>query len=172
MWDLFSRIANLVFLATAGLSILVAIFADQLVSLRLGVAPGFTAVQQALVADLMRINLLGTLLFSLSGLAIAGLQANQHFFLPALAPSDVRYRHPVRGPRAGPGEWPLHRPNHTAGFWAGHPWRCVRHRAGRGAVPAGAGARADLLPLPLATGNQPAPPWGALRCWRWSDRVY
>jgi putative peptidoglycan lipid II flippase len=35
----------------------------------------------------MRINLLGTLLFSLSGLAIAGLQANQHFFLPALAPA-------------------------------------------------------------------------------------
>ncbi len=87
MWDLFSRIANLVFLATAGLSLLVFIFADQLVSFRLGVAPGFTAVQQALVADLMRINLLGTLLFSLSGLAIAGLQANQHFFLPALAPA-------------------------------------------------------------------------------------
>ncbi len=87
MWDLFSRIANLVFLVTAGLSILVAIFADQLVSWRLGIAPGFTSQQQALVADLMRINLLGTLLFSLSGLAIAGLQANQHFFLPALAPS-------------------------------------------------------------------------------------
>ena len=30
MWDLFSRIANLVFLATAALSVLVAIFADQL----------------------------------------------------------------------------------------------------------------------------------------------
>lgn len=87
MWDLFARIANLVFLATAALSLLVAIFAEQLVGWRLGVAPGFTAEQQLLVAQLMRINLLGTLLFSLSGLAIAGLQANQHFFLPALAPS-------------------------------------------------------------------------------------
>ncbi len=87
MWDLFSRIANLVFLATAGISILVAIFAEQLVGWRLGVAPGFTQEQQHLVADLMRINLFGTLLFSLSGVAIAGLQANQHFFLPALAPS-------------------------------------------------------------------------------------
>ena len=87
MWDLFSRIANLVFLATAALSVLVAIFADQLVGWRMGVAPGFTPEQQALVADLMRINLLGTLLFSLSGLAIAGLQANQHFLLPAIAPS-------------------------------------------------------------------------------------
>jgi putative peptidoglycan lipid II flippase len=87
MWDLFSRIANLVFLATAAISIVVAIFAEQLVGWRLGVAPGFTSEQQLLVADLMRINLLGTLLFSLSGLAISGLQANQHFTLPALAPS-------------------------------------------------------------------------------------
>ncbi len=87
MWGLFYRIANLVFLITAGLSILVAIFADQLVSWRLGIAPGFTPAQQALVADLMRLNLISTLLFSLAGLSIAGLQANQHFFLPALAPS-------------------------------------------------------------------------------------
>lgn len=87
MWDLFSRMANLVFLATAGVSVLVALFADQLVGWRLGVAPGFTAEQQSLVADLMRINLIGTLLFSISGLVIAGLQANQHFTLPAIAPS-------------------------------------------------------------------------------------
>jgi putative peptidoglycan lipid II flippase len=35
----------------------------------------------------MRINLIATLLFSISGLVIAGLQANQHFLLPALARS-------------------------------------------------------------------------------------
>ena len=86
-WDLFSRIANLVFLATLGLSILIAIFADQLVASRFGIAPGFGLEQQALVADLMRLNLIATMLFSLAGLAIAGLQANQHFILPALAPS-------------------------------------------------------------------------------------
>ncbi|HSO26993.1 MAG TPA: murein biosynthesis integral membrane protein MurJ [Anaerolineales bacterium] len=86
-WKLFSRIANLIFLVTAGVSILLAIFAEPLVSWRLGVAPGFEAVQQALVADLMRLNLIATVLFSLAGLAIAGLQANQHFLLPALAPS-------------------------------------------------------------------------------------
>jgi putative peptidoglycan lipid II flippase len=34
----------------------------------------------------MRLNLVATLLFSMSGLAVAGLQANKHFFLPALAP--------------------------------------------------------------------------------------
>jgi putative peptidoglycan lipid II flippase len=86
-WDLFSRIANLVFLVTAALSIQVALFADQLVSWRLGIAPGFGAEQQALVASLMRLNLFATLLLSLGGLVIAGLQANQHFLLPAMAPS-------------------------------------------------------------------------------------
>jgi putative peptidoglycan lipid II flippase len=35
----------------------------------------------------MRLNLIATLLFSLAGLSIAGLQSNKHFFLPALAPS-------------------------------------------------------------------------------------
>jgi putative peptidoglycan lipid II flippase len=86
LWKLFSQIANLFFPILIGVSILIAIFADQLVSWRLGVAPGFTASQRALVADLMRINLLATLIFSMAGFAIAGAQANQHFFFPALAP--------------------------------------------------------------------------------------
>jgi putative peptidoglycan lipid II flippase len=34
----------------------------------------------------MRINLVATLIFSISGLVMAGLQANQHFLLPAMAP--------------------------------------------------------------------------------------
>ena len=34
----------------------------------------------------MRLNLVATLIFSISGLVMAGLQANKHFFLPALAP--------------------------------------------------------------------------------------
>ena len=87
MWDLFSRVANLVFLFTAGVSIIVALLATQLVGWNLGVAPGFNPAQQAQVVDLMRINLITTLLFSISGLVIAGLQANQHFILPALARS-------------------------------------------------------------------------------------
>jgi putative peptidoglycan lipid II flippase len=86
-WDLFSRVANLLFLVTASVSILIALLAEKLVEWQIGIAPGFNADQQALVADLMRLNLIATLLFSLSGLVIAGLQANQHFLLPALAPS-------------------------------------------------------------------------------------
>ena len=87
LWDLFSRVLNLIFLMTAGISVLIAIFANQLVSWRGGIAPGFEAYQQGLVADLMRLNLIATLLFSISGLVIAGLQTNQHFLLPALARS-------------------------------------------------------------------------------------
>ena len=87
MWDLFSRVANLLFLVTLGVSIVVALFANQMVSWDLGIAPGFSPDQQSQVVELMRINLIATLLFSISGLVIAGLQANQHFLLPALARS-------------------------------------------------------------------------------------
>lgn len=86
-WDLFSRITNLIFLLTAGISLVVAIFAVPIVNSQIGIAPGFSAEQRVLVADLMRMNLIATLLFSLSGLVMAGLQANQHFLLPAVAPS-------------------------------------------------------------------------------------
>ncbi len=85
-WLLFSRIANLAFLVTAVLSILIALLADSLVGWELGIAPGFNNAQQLMVIRLMRMNLLATLIFSLSGLVMASLQANQHFFLPALAP--------------------------------------------------------------------------------------
>ena len=84
MWDLFSRVANLVFITTAALSLVVALSANVVVR---WLAPGFPADQQALVAELMRLNLISTLLFSLSGLVMAGLQTNQHFLLPAIAPS-------------------------------------------------------------------------------------
>jgi len=85
-WDLFSRVANLAFITTAVLAVLIATFSERLVRAQIGIAPGFGPEQQALVADLMRLNLIATLLFSLSGLVMAGLQANQHFLLPALAP--------------------------------------------------------------------------------------
>ncbi len=85
-WMLFSQIANLAFIVTAALAVLVALLAEPLVSWQLGIAPGFNTAQQKLVADLMRLNLIATLIFSISGLVMAGLQANQHFLLPAMAP--------------------------------------------------------------------------------------
>jgi putative peptidoglycan lipid II flippase len=86
-WDLFSRVANLAFVITGSIAILVAIFAEPIVNAELGIAPGFDAEQRQLLADLMRINLIGLVIFSISGLVMASLQANQHFLLPALAPT-------------------------------------------------------------------------------------
>jgi len=84
-WDLFSRVANLAFLVTGLVAIPIAIFAQQIVDIV--IVPGFTAEQRGLVAELMRLNLISTIIFSISGLIMASLQANQHFLLPALAPS-------------------------------------------------------------------------------------
>jgi putative peptidoglycan lipid II flippase len=85
-WVLFSRITNLALIVTAGFAVLIAVIAEPLVRAQIGIAPGFTADQQHLVAELMRLNLIATLIFSISGLFMAGLQANQHFLLPALSP--------------------------------------------------------------------------------------
>ncbi len=84
-WDLFSRVANLAFIVTGSIAILVFIFAQQIVDNV--IVPGFTAEQRVLVAELMRLNLVSTIIFSISGLVMASLQANQHFLLPALAPT-------------------------------------------------------------------------------------
>jgi len=85
-WELFSRVANWAFLITGFIAIVILLFADPIVKAEIGVVPGFTPELQDLVLDLMRYNLIATIIFSISGLVIAGLQANQHFFLPALAP--------------------------------------------------------------------------------------
>ena len=85
-WALFSNILNIAFLLTAAIAIIVAIFARPLITNELGIAPGFTEAQIDMTVRLLRMNLVSTLIFSLSGLVMAGLQANQHFLLPALAP--------------------------------------------------------------------------------------
>ena len=84
-WDLFSRVANVAFLVTTSFAIVISIFAVPIA--KLGIAPGFSDEQLALLAELMRLNLIGTVIFSISGLVAASLQANQHFIFPALAPS-------------------------------------------------------------------------------------
>jgi putative peptidoglycan lipid II flippase len=87
MWGLFSQVTNGVFLVTILFSLFIGLSAAQLVSWEVGIAPGFTSSQQDLVTELMRLNLIATILFSLGGLAIAGLQSQQHFLIPALAPA-------------------------------------------------------------------------------------
>lgn len=85
-WKLFSKVTTLIFLITAVASVVVAFLAPMLVSSPIGIAPGFNSDQQALVVQLLRINLIATLIFSVSGLITASLQAHKHFFLPAIAP--------------------------------------------------------------------------------------
>lgn len=85
-WRLFSQVANLAFIVTAVLAVIVAVLAEPIVRSQVGIAPGFSPEQQDLVVQLMRLNLISTLIFSVSGLVMAGLQANQHFLFPAIAP--------------------------------------------------------------------------------------
>jgi len=83
-WDLFARILNLAFLVTAVISAVIIVLAEPLV--RYIIVPKFTPAEQVLTASLMRLDLTAILIFSISGLVMSGLQANQHFLLPALAP--------------------------------------------------------------------------------------
>jgi putative peptidoglycan lipid II flippase len=84
-WRVASRVVNAVFVVTLIASAIAAVFAPWLVAEV--VAPGFDAANQAQTADLMRILLVGTLIFSVSGLMMGILQSHDRFLLPALAPS-------------------------------------------------------------------------------------
>jgi len=82
-WQLVSAVINLALLIVAGVSIVAAVFAPQVIHT---VAPGFDAEQTALGARLMRLVLLQTLIFTASGILMGVLRAHQHFLLPAAAP--------------------------------------------------------------------------------------
>jgi len=90
-----ARLANtiltLVILVLGAVSALGAIFAPWLT--RVVLTPGFPPETQALTADIMRIILIQTTLFGISGVLSSVLNTHQHFALPALAPValDVGY---------------------------------------------------------------------------------
>lgn len=83
-WRLTSHVINTIFSVTAVVSLIVLIIAPWLVTTF--VAPGFDAVAQQQTAELMRILLVSTLIFSVSGISMGILQSHNHFLLPALAP--------------------------------------------------------------------------------------
>jgi putative peptidoglycan lipid II flippase len=83
-WKVASHVANTVFLVTLIVSAVVFVLAPSLVST--SIAPGFAPETQAQTADMMRILLVGTILFSISGMITGILQGYQRFLLPALAP--------------------------------------------------------------------------------------
>ena len=83
-WTLASATTNLIFLATGTLSLLAMLSAPWLV--RTVLVPHFAPAQQALTVDLLRIVLVGTMIFAASGLQMGVLQAFQDFTPPAVAP--------------------------------------------------------------------------------------
>ncbi|HET6846429.1 MAG TPA: lipid II flippase MurJ [Anaerolineales bacterium] len=83
-WALFARVLNLAFIVTGLASIAIILLAEPFV--QRVIAPGFSVADQALTISLMRLDLVAILIFSISGLVMAGLHANQHFLLPAMAP--------------------------------------------------------------------------------------
>ena len=83
-WKLFSAVVNTAFIAAAIGAAILALFAPWIVAETVG--RGFPPEYQQLCANLMRVILIGTMIFAISGVVMSALQANQHFFLPALAP--------------------------------------------------------------------------------------
>lgn len=83
-WKLASHVINTIFMVTATLSLFAFILAPWLVHTFL--APGFPPEQVEQAAALMRILLLSTLIFSVSGIFQGILHSHSHFLLPALAP--------------------------------------------------------------------------------------
>ena len=83
-WRLASHVMNTLFSLTALLSALAFLLAPWLVEHV--VAPGFGGQQVMQTATLMRILLLSTLIFSVSGIFQGILHSHNHFLLPALAP--------------------------------------------------------------------------------------
>ncbi len=87
-WKLASSIVNLVVLFLSLTSLAVAIFAPQIVRHGLYVLiPTLDPQRQLLTVSLLRIMLVSSVIFGVSGLFMGVLNANQVFLLPALAPS-------------------------------------------------------------------------------------
>ncbi|MBL8147947.1 MAG: murein biosynthesis integral membrane protein MurJ [Anaerolineae bacterium] len=83
-WKTASHVANTIFLLTLIASGITFLLSDWLVSSL--IAPGFPPEIQALTTGLMRVLLISTLIFSISGIVMGILQSHNRFLLPALAP--------------------------------------------------------------------------------------
>ena len=83
-WQLTSGVLNTLLLAVIGISVVMVLLALPLVQWL--VAPGFSPEAQLLTANLMRLTLISTIIFSVSSLVGAVLHTRQHFLLPAIAP--------------------------------------------------------------------------------------
>jgi putative peptidoglycan lipid II flippase len=84
-WRVASAVMNLVTLTGLVGALVTAAIAPWLVARTL--APGYDAATEALTIDLLRWMLPSIVIFAVSGLLMGILNANDHFLLPALAPS-------------------------------------------------------------------------------------
>lgn len=82
-WRLTSAIYNLVTILTTLSAVVAFILAKPLTQL---LVPGYSPDMQLLTQHLMRIMLVTPIIFGVSGISMAVLNAHQHFLLPALAP--------------------------------------------------------------------------------------
>lgn len=88
-WRLASSVGNLVLVVLTAAAVLAWVEGPWLV--RNVLAPGFRqATQVALTVSLLRVMLVSSIIFGLSGLLMGVLNAHQHFALPALAPACYR----------------------------------------------------------------------------------
>jgi putative peptidoglycan lipid II flippase len=83
-WRVASQVINFIFGVTFIASVIAYFAAPWLIANF--VAPGFTAEAQATTVGLMRVLLISTLIFSVSGIVMGILQSFNHFLLPAVAP--------------------------------------------------------------------------------------
>jgi putative peptidoglycan lipid II flippase len=83
-WDIASQVLNSIFVVSLVVSINAFIFAPWLVNTVY--APGFEPEIQAITVNMLRILLISTLLFTISGISADILQSHHHFLSPALAP--------------------------------------------------------------------------------------
>ena len=84
-WRLASSVLNIVALVLTASAVLAAVLAPQLVS-RV-IVPGFSPGEHALTVRLMRLMLVSSIIFGISGIVMGILNSFQHFLLPALAPA-------------------------------------------------------------------------------------
>lgn len=86
-WRLFSAVLNLTTIITTAVSIVVMIFAAPFVTFFYADNIAQEPALLPLTVSLMRIMLLSPIIFGISGIVMAALNARQHFLMPALAPS-------------------------------------------------------------------------------------
>lgn len=83
-WTVASHVVNTIFVFTGIISVIVFLLAPWIISEL--IAPGFSPEVQDQTVEMMRILLVGTMIFSVSGIVMGILQSHNHFLLPAIAP--------------------------------------------------------------------------------------